>query len=123
MALSDIIILGTPLCPQNLLKACKKTVVDNSLVSSRCSARGDAHVNKQTYALISLLSARLTRVSLTYNGPAESIPVLLKGGSVLTLSDGKGGTGGVEYGFPSCFQHTMHLLTTLFTASLPLTIQ
>ena len=123
MALSDIIMLGTPLRPQNLLKACKKTVANTSLVSSGCSALIDAHVNKRTYALVSLFSVGLTVVSLTYNGPAKSTPVLLKGGSVLTLSNGKGGAGVVEYGFPSCLQYTMHLLTAFFTASLPLTIQ
>ena len=91
-------------------------MADNSLVSSRCSALVDAHVNKQTYTLVSLLSVGLTEVSLTYNGPTKSILVLLKGSSALTRSNGKGGAGGIEYSFPSCLQHTLHLLTTFFTA-------
>ena len=101
-------MLGTPLRPQNLLNACRRMVADNSLVSSRCSALVDAHKNK--HVLVSLLSVGLTEVSLTYNGPTQST-VLLKGGSVLTRSNGKGGIGGhgVKYSFPSCLRHAMHL--------------
>ena len=64
-----------------------------------------------------------TDFSITYRGPAKSRPVLLKGGELLTRSNGKGGTGGVAYGFPSYFQHKTHLLITFFTNSLPLIIQ
>ena len=37
LALSDIIVLGTPLRAQNFLNACRKTEADNSLVSSKCT--------------------------------------------------------------------------------------
>ena len=72
-------MFGIPLRQHNLLKACKKTVADNSLVSSRCSALIDVHVNKQMHALVSLLSVGLTEVFLTNNGATKSTPCIIKG--------------------------------------------
>ena len=92
----DISIDGSP---RRLTK--RRNVIRNDLtlspcVSSKCTARVDAHVNKPTNTLLAPSDCDETFSSSlrTYKGPAKSKPVNIKGGSTDTLSIGKSGADG-----------------------------
>ena len=74
-ALSVYNFAGSPLRLTNLWNACKKDVTAKLSVNSRWTARVDAHVNRQQYALLRFSGD----AELRWSGPPKSIPVYVKG--------------------------------------------
>ena len=111
LALSDSNITGSPLLLVNRRKASMKASELSLFVNSRCTALVEAQVNKHTYVLESSSFAPFSEV---YSGPANSIPVCVKGGSSETRSSGRSNCCGSDKSFPSIFQSASYASSQLF---------
>lgn len=110
-------VLGSPLLALKRRNANMKAGDDISETSSKCKALVTAHVKRTMYILESELSD-----DFAYNGPAKSIPVVLKGFVFSTRQAGSGGYGGTV-GLVRRRTHMRHRLIASFAACRALGIQ
>ena len=118
LALSVFMSLGVPPLEQNLLNAFIKVDVCKSSFNSKWVTLVAQHVNNVIYTFFIF-----PWQSLTNNGPAKSMPTLLKGTDIVTLKSGSGAIFGAESAFDSSHLHFKHLRITLLTCCLPLGTQ
>lgn len=111
-ASSDIMVAGNPLRPANRRNAKRKACTLTPVVSSKCFALVDAHVNKRTYVF-----CKQFVLSVCFK------PMWVKSGSSETRTSGRSGDGCGLYEMPSCLRQMTHLRRTFFTLSRPRKIQ
>ena len=123
LALSDHSNTGSPRRLANRRKALRNEGTSRDVVSSRCTARVDAHVNNRMYALVELLANEFSFLLRINIGPAKSRPTCVNGGSSATRLDGKSGMGCARNGVASAFLQRTHFLKIRLTVTRPLNIQ